>query len=159
MRMMKSVHKLMFITALLSVVGLGACSAPGNDYSEYHTLPEEGWLYGDTIVFTPDFADSVATGRLVTAITHGNDFRFSSLVLEVLWCDGGGQVCRDTVFFPLADNFGRWQGRGLGPHLQMADTIGRRVTLTRGVPVKVRHIMRTDTLMALSRVGIFFISE
>lgn len=148
----------LWLAVVLPVV-LAACTPPGNDYSEYRDLPADGWLYGDTVVFTPRFADSIASGRLVAAVSHDSGFRYSSLWLEVVTLDPSGAVRKDTVNFPLADSFGRWRGNGFGAHLQMADTIARRMTLVTGQSVKVRHIMRADTLRSVQRVGIFFLPD
>lgn len=136
---------------------LARCTPPGDRYSEYRELPAEGWIYGDTIEFVPQFADSIATGQLIVAVTHDNDFPYSSLWLEVSSTDPAGKHHSDTLHFPLADSFGRWQSRGLGSDLQMADTVARKVTLASGKPLGVRHIMKTDTLRYVSHVGIFFL--
>lgn len=141
------------------IAALSACSPPGNGYSQYRDLPGGVWLYGDTLVFTPEFSDSIASGHLVAAVSHDSDFRYSSLWLEVVSADPAGVVRKDTVSFPLADSFGRWQGNGLGAHLQMSDTISRRVTLVSGHPVKIRHIMRADTLRSVQKIGIFFLPD
>ena len=145
--------------AAIAAAALAACSPPGNDYSEYRNVPSEGWLYGDSLTFTPVFADSVATGRLVAAVSHDSRFSYSTLWLEVASTDPSGRLHRDTVSFILADGFGRWNGNGFGAHLQMADTISRHVSLASGRPVKVTHIMRADTLRSLQRVGLFFLPD
>ena len=140
-------------------LAMAACSSPGNDYSEYRRIPSEGWLYGDTLVFVPQLADSVASGRLVAAVSHDSGFRYSELWLEIVTREPSGAVRRETVEFRLADGFGRWLGNGLGAHLQMSDTVVRPVTLVSGRPVKVRHIMRADTLRDLQKVGLFFLPD
>lgn len=149
--------------ALLIVMAAGmapACTTPpANDYSEYHHIPAEGWRYGEAMVYRPEFRDSVATGRLVAAVTHAADFPYTSLWLEVSAADPSGRVAADTVRLMLADRYGRWLGRGIGPRLQVTDTLARRVTIARGTPVKVRHIMQTDTLPGIEQVGIFFMAD
>lgn len=145
--------------AVALAVAVAACTPPGNGYSEYRNIPAGEWLYGDTIVFTPEFADSITSGHLVAAVSHDSDFRYSSLWLEVVSYGPSGAVRKDTVSFALADSFGRWRGNGFGAHLQMTDTIRRSVTLVSGRPVKVRHIMRADTLRSVQKIGLFFIPD
>ena len=140
------------------LLAAASCTSGEIESSQYHSIPPEGWLYGDTLIFTPGLPDSIATGHLVAAVSHDGNFAFSTLWLEVLTLTPRGEAVRDTISFHLADNFGRWKGNGLSGNLQMSDTITRRITLTRGQPVKVRHIMRADTLKAINNVGIFFIA-
>jgi len=92
-------------------------------------------------------------------VSHDSGFRYSELWLEIVTREPSGAVRRDTVEFRLADGFGRWLGNGLGAHLQMSDTVVRPVTLVSGRPVKVRHIMRADTLRDLQKVGLFFLPD
>ena len=150
---------LMPFAVILLTAAAVSCSHPGNDWSEYRGLPSEGWCYGDTLRFTPAPYDSIATGHLMVAISHEADFGYSQLWLEVLTTDTDGHVSKDTVSFPLSDNYGRWKGTGLATHFQMTDTLHRRVTLVKGVPLKVRHIMQADTLRGISQVGIFLIPD
>lgn len=143
------------ISATLFLGGAG-CASPGNDYAEYVNLPEEGWKYGDTLKFTPVHPDSVCAGKLVVGIRHGNDFPYTSLWLETTVGDGGHEKT-DTLAIPLADSFGRWSGRGIGASFQTTDTVGGTFLHVSGSEVKVRHIMRADTLRGVEQVGIFFV--
>lgn len=148
----------------LSVVGLAlmsvaaGCSAPGNDYAEYANLPEDGWKYGDTLTFTPVHPDSLCRGRLVVGVRHIRDFPYTSLWLETIAYDNG-RPKTDTLEIPLADGFGSWRGQGIGASYQMADTVEGGFLHVSGSPVRVRHIMRADTLRGVTQVGIFFVPE
>lgn len=148
---------LVFLLLALTVC-LAGCSGPGNGYAEYRNLPSEGWRYGDTLVFTPVHPDSLCRGRIVIGVRHGNDYPYSALWLETVTEEGGRRLT-DTLEIRLADRFGSWQGRGIGASFQMADTVGRSFVHRSGSKVRVRHIMRTDTLNGLSQVGVFFIEQ
>lgn len=138
-------------------VATGCVDRPGNNYSQYVAIADDGWKYGRQLTFTPTFPDSVARGRLAAAVTHSADYEFDALWLEIQWPDPAGQIKLDTICLALADRYGGWRGTGIGPTLQMADTLAHEVTLTSGRPLKVRHIMKTDTLTGIGQVGIFFI--
>lgn len=144
-----------------------ACTTPpDNNYSDYRELSEEGWQYGKSLIFKPEFRDSVARGLLVAAVTHSAEFPYTELWLEVtidtlpgVAPSSASVPAADTLKMQLADGYGRWIGRGIGPQLQVTDTLPREVTLLRGTPLKVRHIMQTDTLMGIEQVGVFFIAD
>jgi gliding motility-associated lipoprotein GldH len=144
------------LLAVLTMALCSSCSAPSNDYAEYINLPQEGWKYGDTLRFTPVHPDSICRGRLVVGIRHENDFPYTSLWLETTLEDGGKRRV-DTLEIPLADDFGSWTGRGIGASFQATDTLPGSFLHRSGAKVKIRQIMRCDTLTGISQVGIFFV--
>jgi gliding motility-associated lipoprotein GldH len=143
-------------SAVLLMALTASCSAPSNDYAEYQNLPEEGWKYGDTLRFRPVHPDSICRGQLVVGIRHDNSFPFRSLWLETTLEDGGKRRI-DTLEIPLADRFGSWTGRGIGASFQATDTLPGSFLHRSGTKIRIRHIMRDDTLVGVSQVGIFFV--
>lgn len=129
---------------------------PTNDWAGYTNLPDEDWRYGDTLTFTPFHPDSICRGRIAIGIRHSNSFPYRDLWLETSVTDRG-KVRKDTLSIPVADRFGRWHGQGIGASFQITDTVLLPFDHTSGSPVKVRHIMRNDTLGGISQVGVFFI--
>lgn len=90
-------------------------------------------------------------------VRHSNNFEYTTLWLEVVSENPAGRRRTDTLAIPLADHFGRWRGQGIGASFQLTDTIPATILHRSGSPVKVRHIMRTDTLAGISQIGIFFL--
>lgn len=134
---------------------MSGCRMGPNDYSEYHTLGEDGWRYGELLryEFTPQ--DSLVTGDLALSLRHTNDYIYSNIFLEVTIADSISTV-RDTLAITLADDFGRWKGRGIGTDFQVSDTIAKDITYRRPVEISVRHIMRDEILKDIEQVGISF---
>ena len=128
-----------------------------NDFSEYRRMPPEGWRYADSIKFEPVHADSLCRGRLVVGITHDDSYRFTELCMEVTHMSDD-TLHRDTVRVPVVDRLGTWTGRGIGSSCQLTDTLAAGVHPS-GSLVAVRHIMRTDTLVGVNKVGLFFVPE
>lgn len=116
-------------------------------------MPEAGWAYGDTLVFAPEGLDSVALRTLSVALRHDNDYPYRNLWLEVTY-GTPPLFYRDTVDIELADIYGRWHGKGLGPSYQTSTTIGKAVNLSDSSRVFIRHIMRVDTLHGIRQIGI-----
>ena len=149
--------KLMNIICL--ALCLGACSPKHNDYSEFKTLDLGGWAYGDTLTYNVEHQDSIAEGDLLLAIRHTNNYLYQNLWLEVRFTDANRLHYTDTLNIILADVYGRWNGKGIGISFQKQVLLKRNLRHAKGSPVKVRHIMRTDTLREIELVGIDFVQK
>lgn len=142
--------------ALLAGAALCGCGVREGEFSRWVDIDPRGWAYADTLVLGPDTAVAgrqAAQGRLSVAVAHGDDYPYANIWLEV---DDGER--RDTVCIELADVYGRWLGQGFGASYQKEADMGRRVLDPRRA-VRVRHVMRLDTLPSLTRVGVKFVKE
>lgn len=146
------------ITVIIIAVMSAACSTGSNESSRFEAIPEYGWRYNDTLTFIPALQDSVSDIRMVLAIRHTNGYRYSNLWIELSYPDTG-TLRHDTINVQLADTYGRWYGRGLGVSYMRTDTLPSRYRLRDSVPVRIRHIMRTDTLKEIEQVGIIFLHD
>lgn len=140
--------------AVILALLLWACGDRHREYAGFTELPAEGWAYGDTLVFYPEVADSIAVGALSVTVGHNTRYRWSNLWLEVSYPAGKG-VVRDTLEMVLADDYGHWLGTGASSYL-LTQALPKRHRISRGTPVAVRHVMRTDTLRDIERVGLSF---
>lgn len=125
-------------------------------YSDFATLPDEGWRYGDSVTFvTPE-----AEGELLVAVRHSIKYPYRNIWLEVSRKGPdsvAAKVVRDTVELELADPFGLWKGTGIGPTRQMETVVSPSVRVDSGSTISIRHIMRLDTLPSIEQTGIFII--
>ncbi len=142
------------ITALCAY----SCSVAHNDFSQFHDIDSDGWAYTDTLVFTPRIPDTTATGRLILSVRHDNEYPYSNLWVEVRTTRPDSSEQTDTVNFLLANPYGRWHGQGFGASYQLSDTLPRTIALTDSLPVKVRHIMRIDTVRHIEQLGVTFVT-
>ncbi len=148
----------LLIITLLSLC-LGSCLPGHNDYSDYQQLPIDGWVYNSPVTFTPTGEDSIAQGSLSLGLRHTNEYPYSNLYLEMAYEDTTGTSRLDTLNITMADRYGRWCGKGVGTDFQLIDTINPHFTRIAGSPIRVRHIMRVDTLRGIDMVGIEFIQN
>ena len=148
-----------YILITLLSLCLGACAPGQNDFCEFRELPADGWVYGDTLCFMPQFADSTTTAIPVIALRHNNAYPYSNLWLELSrMSHDSTTLILDTVNVRLADIYGRWAGHGFGASYQFADTLRGVTPVRAGETVTVRHIMRVDTLRDIEQLGILFVS-
>ena len=152
-----------FISSLLAVAMLTAmvaCDPPANRFSSCRNIDiDQGWAYADTLAFFPDHADSVATGAYWVCVRHNNNYPYANLWLELSYADDRGETHTDTLNMPLADTYGRWKGQRLGLKYQQRIKATGRVTHVIGTPLKLRHIMRVDTIRDIDLVGLEFIGD
>ena len=147
------------VLSILFALCLGACVPGHNDYSEYADITSSGWAYSHPLTFIPTVADSTCSGTLILSVRHGNAYPYRNLWIEISHPGTDGMVRHDTVNIELADIYGRWYGSGLGTSFQYSDTVSREFRIFRDSGLKIRHIMRADTLPAIEQVGIAFISD
>ncbi len=142
-----------FISILLC---LGACSPGHNDYSEYKNIPTEGWRYSKVLSFPVAHVDSISKGALIIGLRHGDDYPYSNIWVEVEYNDLKTGLRKDTLNIKLSDKYGNWLGKGNATKFQIIDTVNSCITHLNNSPVRVRHIMRVDTLIGIDLVGVVF---
>ena len=149
-------YTLPVMTVILMTVML-ACSPDPNRYSSYHDISlADGWAYTDTLNYIPVHTDSVTTGEYWICVRHSNNYPYANLWLEMTYDDAAGLHHTDTVNMTLADTYGNWQGQRLGLHYQHKVKVTERVGHVIGTPVRLRHIMRVDTMREIDLVGVEF---
>lgn len=152
-------HKLSLLTQALSlavlVIMICACSPRHKDFGQFADISEKGWAYNDTVSILPQQLDSAVVSRqLVLGVCHDNDYEYRNLVVEVTYTDINRRIHRDTVNMDLADIYGAWQGKGLGPVYQNEVTVNPEAKVADSTRVSLRHVMRVDTLRGVRSVGI-----
>lgn len=147
----------LLLTLTVTPILLASCAGDG-DFSRFTTLSDSGWAYGDTVRFDAERPDSLSRGTLTLALRHTNDYGFANIWLEVTINDAGHQR-RDTLNLCMADDYGRWQGKGFGSTRQLQAEVARGVSPAPGSEITVRHIMRVDTLRGVREIGVSFVER
>lgn len=163
--MTKAMKVLRNLSLALAVL-LAACSIDGhygngddNYFSAFASMPDTRWNYASPLTFAVDtLRDSVARrGDMLLTVRHTHGYEYRNLWLEIDYDVTDSLSRPDTVNVILADVYGHWRGHGSGPSLQVVDTLSQGVALRRGQQIRVRHIMRLDTLGGIEQVGITFL--
>lgn len=142
---------------------MGGHSGNGDDnfFSAFRALPDAEWDYAAPVVFEVDtLRDSISRGgTVIVSLRHTHGYEYSNLWLELSTPINDSTVRRDTLNIRLADTYGRWLGKGMGPSLEVCDTLPHAVDLRRKQNISVRHIMRVDTLEGIEQIGIVFLPK
>lgn len=141
-------HLLSLLLTTITII-LAGCDTSGED-TLYTNLPDDGWAYTDTITFTP----RPGSGPLSLALRHDASYPYSNLWLEVAVTHQGKRISADTVNLTLCDSYGHWLGKGFGGSYQIEVPVSPLVTVDSLTTLRVRHIMRCDTIRGIDQVGI-----
>lgn len=152
----------MLVTALAA--GFYACgvgsrgNGEDNSWSRFAAFDHTEWLYGAPMDFVVEpLRDSVpVVGTLMLYLRHTAGYEYSNIWLELSYPDTDSTLRADTLNVRLADVFGHWRGKGSGASFALTDTIHHRFRITRGDTIRLRHIMRIDTLPNIEQVGLVF---
>jgi gliding motility-associated lipoprotein GldH len=150
---MKIVKKLLFVvTALLMLSSCGQRSI----YDKQFTVENGKWFKNNAVHFEVNVEDTTKLYDYYLILRHKTDYRFSNLYLFLSTQFPNNNVTRDTIECILADETGKWLGKGWGGIKE--DNILLRKNLK--FPLKGKYdfyfqqAMRRDTLKGIVNIGI-----
>lgn len=105
--------KNLFLLPLLLMVFSGCMESPY--YQATHALPKNEWSYSNKQKFTFEVKDTSALYNLYFIIRHTDAYPFSNIWLWVYTKEPGADTFQKSrIEIPLAENTGKWLGRGMG---------------------------------------------
>lgn len=158
--------KRLFTATLIFSLALAACNGivgrgdgDDNRFSAFADIPDEEWLYDAPLEFVPEnLMDSISPdGTLLVSVRHSRQYPYRNLWLEISYADTDSTRHADTLNVELADASGKHLGRGMGLSVELLDTVAPHYVLERGRALRVRHIMRVDTLTGIERIGVVYV--
>ncbi len=104
-------QKLLIVSAFALL--LASCS---DDviYEKTLDIPGESWVYGDTLKFDFDIADTTKTYSLLLDVTHAGDYGFQNLYVQFHTIFPSGKKETKLVSLELAAQTGIWNGECSG---------------------------------------------
>lgn len=144
---------------IITSVAITSCHSEIDEDSAFCSIPAQGWAYGDTLSFEPELSESIAEGHIAVMVRHSSSYVFGNLWLELTVPPAPGDSVPevDTINVILANDYGKWLGRGSGVSYVKVDTISGLHIIKHGSPVTLRHIMRVDTVEGLEQIGVIFL--
>lgn len=119
-------------------------------------ISEAGWNIKDTLDFKVNVVDpSVATNFYIN-VRNADGYPYSNLYLVMITKAPNGKQASDTLECQLADDNGKWLGKGAG------DIYDNRIPFKRNVrfplageySFRITHCMRTDVVPLIMDVGL-----
>lgn len=149
-----------FISILILAAVFSSCNQ-NTVYNENVTLPSEGWHKNNAISFNVNIYDSLTNYEFSLITRNSIDYRFSNLYIFLITEFPNGNISRDTIECILANDEGKWLGKGWGDikENKIALKTGLRFPLTGNYKFLIQQAMRVDTLTGINDVGLSIIKE
>ena len=77
-------------------------------------IPDSNWEASEKVKFEVNIADTISGNNVLINIRHAGFYPYSNLFLFINTTFPNGKITRDTVECMLADDKGKWFGKGLG---------------------------------------------
>lgn len=157
---MKKIYKAaraggLFILLAAGLSLLFASCTPSGHYEEYSSIPDSEWDKAQQYIFTFDIRDISSAYDVSIEIRNNNKYPFRNLWL---FCNNGypgGIIRNDTLEARLADDFGKWYGKGISVyHTSLPYLSAFHFPDTGKYTVAIRQAMRTDLLPGIQEIGV-----
>lgn len=99
--------------AFLTLITLFSCDN-NKVYEEYIEVENAVWLKENIASFSFEATDTNRPHNLYVNVRNTGNYPYSNLYLFVTMQGPNGNLLRDTVNCILADNSGKWLGKGIG---------------------------------------------
>ena len=125
-------------------------------YDHVYTISDKGWEQDSLLHFSFAVTDTTRPYDILLHIRNGSTYPFSNLWLFIQTTSPAGNILRDTVEIPLADNTGKWLGKGLGDINAMLVPYKRNILFPhKGIyNISVQQAMREQYLKNILDVGV-----
>jgi gliding motility-associated lipoprotein GldH len=116
----------------------------------------ETWKLTDTPVFEVPVSDTTISNNVIFTVRNGSAFPFRNIYLFVSTTSPDGKTITDTLQYNLADEKGKWYGKGFGDIHELNLPYKSNVFFPRkGIYVfKVQHGMRMEDLKGIYDFGL-----
>ncbi len=101
-----------FIVAAICATAL-ACE-PTPLYEEYVPVAGNAWSADSSVSFEIEIEDTTAVYQAIWHLRNNDDYEWSNIYLFRNVTSERGIEFADTAQFVLADNYGKWLGKGVG---------------------------------------------
>lgn len=140
---------------LLTIVLLFSACHERVVYTTFYSQPLEGWHQDSALTYTAEIADSTALYDMLIVVRHNGEYPYQNLWLFVDEYKGNMLLHRDTIEAMMADDYGRWFGKGINRYeLPLLYDAHRRFEQTGEYTFAIRQGMRTEWLKGITDVGV-----
>jgi len=153
--MLLKLSKLFVAVLFMPVVLLVSCTET-DLYNQSVAIPDNGWNKEEAVHFDVPIKDTLTDYNFFLNIRNNAEYRYSNLYLFLNTVMPNGNKTRDTIEIILADNDGRWLGKGWGSVKENDILLKKnlRFPLKGSYRFFIQQAMRRDTLIGIINVGL-----
>jgi gliding motility-associated lipoprotein GldH len=119
-------------------------------------MAKETWVLTDIPVFKVSITDTANSNNVLFTIRSGSSFPFRNIYLFVTTTSPDGKQITDTLQYELADEKGKWYGKGFGDIHELNLPYKSNVFFpVKGIyEFKIQHGMRIENLKGVYDIGV-----
>jgi gliding motility-associated lipoprotein GldH len=153
--MIKGINRFPFILILTFLILLFSCNSKVV-YTNSQTMAEETWKLLDIPTFKVPITDTLNRNNVFFTIRNGSSFPFRNIFLFVTTISPDGRKITDTLQYNLADEKGKWYGKGFGEIHELNLPYKSNVYFPlKGIyEFKIQHGMRIENLKGVYDFGL-----
>ena len=124
-------------------------------YSEYQAIAEDGWHADSVLQYRWTVEETNAAYEVLLTLRHTTQYPYQNLWLFVDEYKGHMLLHRDTIEAMMADDYGRWLGKGIKRYeLPLQYDTQRRFFHSGEYTFRIQQGMRTEWLQGITDVGL-----
>jgi gliding motility-associated lipoprotein GldH len=153
--MIKGINRFSFILILTFFLLLLSCNS-NVIYTNSQAMAEETWKLMDIPTFNVPITDTLNSNNVIFTIRNGSSYPFQNIYLFVTTTSPDGKKITDTLQYNLADEKGKWFGRGFGDihELNLPYKSNVYFPLKGAYVFKIQHGMRIENLKGIYDFGL-----
>ena len=143
------------IIALCSALLLGSCDS-GMVYENIANIPNNEWKADAPVTFVIPVEDTISLQNILITVQNATNYKYSNLFLFVTTASPAGATVCDTLEVPLADDKGRWYGKGFSRYYDVRVPYRRLIKfpMKGDYTISIAQGMREESLEGISKVGV-----
>ncbi|HHT22854.1 MAG TPA: gliding motility lipoprotein GldH [Bacteroidales bacterium] len=144
------------IFGLFLVLILQACNQK-EIYFSYQTIPSSGWNKDSILNFDINVEDTIFAYNVLIHLRHFGNYPYQNMWLFLESKKPHDNIAqKDTIEFFLADDFGKWLGKGSGALKEMPVLYKQQIQFPDSglYQLSIRHGMRDSILKGVNDVGV-----
>jgi gliding motility-associated lipoprotein GldH len=153
--MIKGINRFSFILVLTFFLLLLSCKS-NIVYTNSQPMADETWKLTDIPTFKVPVTDTLNSNNVIFFIRNGSSYPFRNIFLFVTTTSPDGKQITDTLQYNLADEKGRWYGKGAGDIHELNLPYKSNVFFPRKgtYDFKIQHGMRVENLKGVYDFGL-----
>jgi gliding motility-associated lipoprotein GldH len=153
--MIRGINRFSFVLIMTFLLLLLSCKSRVV-YTNSMAMAEETWKLTDISDFKVLITDTVNSNNVFFTIRNGSSYPFRNIFLFVTTTSPDGKKIRDTLQYNLADEKGKWFGKGFGDihELNLPYKSNVFFPLKGTYDFKIQHGMRVENLKGVYDFGL-----
>lgn len=150
--MEKIISRSLFVLLVIPLLSCGRNVV----FTESDAMPAKKWELANILAFNVPVTDTLTSNNIFFTIRTGTSYPFRNIYLFVTTNSPNGRSITDTLQYNLADENGKWYGKGFGDIHELTLPYKANVFFpVKGIyQIKVQHGMRVQDLKGVYDFGI-----